>query len=179
MMFLMCVDYHCREEVGMDIPEDEESVRLNTLGASAITLDKTQFVVGVALSKRHLFISAGMITMGEMCNEHILSSGQERPRPPSSPFGTGPRYRRGEDHVPPHVPPPDQSPTEPGGGTRPGRGTHVPPRPLPPPGGGWSRPSDDVGCGGPSRARARRRRRRSGRGNKGEPRRGQEAQQAE
>ena len=24
MMFLMCVDYHCREEVGMDIPEDEE-----------------------------------------------------------------------------------------------------------------------------------------------------------
>ncbi len=23
MMFLMCVDYHCREEVGMDIAEDE------------------------------------------------------------------------------------------------------------------------------------------------------------
>ena len=23
MMFLMCVDYHCREEVGMDIPENE------------------------------------------------------------------------------------------------------------------------------------------------------------
>ena len=26
MMFLMCVDYHCREEVGMDIPEDEELI---------------------------------------------------------------------------------------------------------------------------------------------------------
>ncbi len=27
MMFLMCVDYHCREEVGMDIPEDEELIK--------------------------------------------------------------------------------------------------------------------------------------------------------
>ncbi len=26
MMFLMSVDYHCREEVGMDIPEDEELI---------------------------------------------------------------------------------------------------------------------------------------------------------
>ena len=27
MMFLMSVDYHCREEVGMDIPEDEELLK--------------------------------------------------------------------------------------------------------------------------------------------------------
>ena len=26
-MFLMCVDYHCREEVGMDIPENEELIK--------------------------------------------------------------------------------------------------------------------------------------------------------
>ena len=25
-IFLMSVDYHCREEVGMDIPEDEELI---------------------------------------------------------------------------------------------------------------------------------------------------------
>ena len=40
--------------------------RLNTLGASVVTQDKTQFVVGVALSKRHLFIPAGMITEGRL-----------------------------------------------------------------------------------------------------------------
>ena len=27
MMFLMSVDYHCREEVGMDIPENEELIK--------------------------------------------------------------------------------------------------------------------------------------------------------
>ena len=27
MIFLMSVDYHCREEVGMDIPEDEELLK--------------------------------------------------------------------------------------------------------------------------------------------------------
>jgi len=27
MMFLMCVDYHCRDEVGMDIPENEELIK--------------------------------------------------------------------------------------------------------------------------------------------------------
>jgi hypothetical protein len=27
MMFLMCVDYHCREEEGMNIPEDEELIK--------------------------------------------------------------------------------------------------------------------------------------------------------
>lgn len=27
MIFLMSVDYHCREEVGMDIPENEELVK--------------------------------------------------------------------------------------------------------------------------------------------------------
>ena len=27
MIFLMSVDYHCREEVGMDIPEDEELIK--------------------------------------------------------------------------------------------------------------------------------------------------------
>ncbi len=27
MIFLMCVDYRCREEVGMDIPEDEEIIK--------------------------------------------------------------------------------------------------------------------------------------------------------
>jgi hypothetical protein len=27
MMFLMCVDYHCRNEVGMDIPENEELIK--------------------------------------------------------------------------------------------------------------------------------------------------------
>ena len=95
-----------------------------------------------------------------MCNEHIRSSGQERPRPPSSPFGTGPRYRREEDHIPPHVPPRTRPRRSREGGTRPGGSTHVPTRP-PPPGGGWSRPTDDVGRGGPSRARARSRRRRS------------------
>jgi hypothetical protein len=26
-MFLMCVEYHCREEVRMDIPEDEELMK--------------------------------------------------------------------------------------------------------------------------------------------------------
>ena len=26
-IFLMSVDYHCREEVGMDIPEDEELIK--------------------------------------------------------------------------------------------------------------------------------------------------------
>ena len=27
MMFLMSVDYHCREEVGIDIPENEELIK--------------------------------------------------------------------------------------------------------------------------------------------------------
>jgi len=27
MIYLMSVDYHCREEVGMDIPEDEELIK--------------------------------------------------------------------------------------------------------------------------------------------------------
>jgi hypothetical protein len=27
MIFLMSVDYHCRDEVGMDIPEDEELIK--------------------------------------------------------------------------------------------------------------------------------------------------------
>jgi hypothetical protein len=27
MIFLMCVDYHCRDEVGMDIPENEELIQ--------------------------------------------------------------------------------------------------------------------------------------------------------
>ena len=27
MIFLMSVDYHCREEVGMDIPENEELIK--------------------------------------------------------------------------------------------------------------------------------------------------------
>ena len=27
MIFLMSVDYHCREEVGMDIPDDEELLK--------------------------------------------------------------------------------------------------------------------------------------------------------
>ena len=27
MIFLMSVDYHCREEVGMDIPENEELLK--------------------------------------------------------------------------------------------------------------------------------------------------------
>jgi len=27
MMFSMCVDYHCRDEVGMDIPENEELIK--------------------------------------------------------------------------------------------------------------------------------------------------------
>ncbi len=26
-MYLMSVDYHCREEVGMDIPENEELIK--------------------------------------------------------------------------------------------------------------------------------------------------------
>ena len=26
-MFLMCVDYHCRDEVGMVIPENEELIK--------------------------------------------------------------------------------------------------------------------------------------------------------
>ena len=27
MIYLMSVDYHCRDEVGMDIPEDEELIK--------------------------------------------------------------------------------------------------------------------------------------------------------
>ncbi len=27
LIFLMCVDYHCRDEVGMDIPENEELIK--------------------------------------------------------------------------------------------------------------------------------------------------------
>jgi hypothetical protein len=27
LIFLMSVDYHCREEVGMNIPEDEELIK--------------------------------------------------------------------------------------------------------------------------------------------------------
>ena len=27
LIFLMSVDYHCREEVGMDIPENEELIK--------------------------------------------------------------------------------------------------------------------------------------------------------
>ena len=27
-IFLMSVDYHCREEVGMDIPENEELIKI-------------------------------------------------------------------------------------------------------------------------------------------------------
>ena len=127
---------------------------LNTLGASAVTQDKTQFVVGVALSKRHLFIPAGMITEGRNVQRAHPVVWARKTTSPSSPFGTGPQYRRGEDHVPPPpTSPPDPSPTEPGGGTRPGRGTHVPPRP-PPGGGGHGRAttSDAAGPAGPARA---------------------------
>jgi hypothetical protein len=28
MIFLMCVNYHCRDEVGMDIPENEELIKI-------------------------------------------------------------------------------------------------------------------------------------------------------
>lgn len=31
LMFLMCVDYHCREEVKMDIPENEELKKMYNL----------------------------------------------------------------------------------------------------------------------------------------------------
>jgi hypothetical protein len=85
-----------------------------------------------------------------MCSEHIRSTGQGRPRPPSSPFGSGPRLGKGD-----HVPPPPHSAAA--RGIVAGETTSPPSRP--PPRGGWSRPSDDVGRGGPSRARARRRRR--------------------
>ena len=113
--------------------------RLSTLGASVITQDKTQFVVGVALSKRHLFIPAGMITMGRHVQRaHSVdwarettspllpirlrpATGQGRPRSPSSPFGSSPRYRRRGDHVPPLTSPPR-------GGASPGEGDTTPPR---------------------------------------------------
>jgi hypothetical protein len=36
MMFLMCVDYHCREEVGMDIPEDEELINVMKIQKSRL-----------------------------------------------------------------------------------------------------------------------------------------------
>ena len=85
-----------------------------------------------------------------MCSEHIRSTGQGRPRPPSSPFGSGPRLGKGD-----HVPAPPHSAAA--RGIVAGETTSPPSRP--PPRGGWSRPSDDVGRGGPSRARARHRRR--------------------
>ena len=148
-------------------------LRLNTLGASVITLDKTQFVDGVALSKRHLFIPAGMITMGRHVQRAHSVDWARETTSPLLPIRHRPTVSsRGRPRPPPTSPPRPVPRRSREGGTRPGGSTHAPPRPPATPRGGWSRPSDDVGRGGPSQARARRRRRRSGRGSKGEPRRG-------
>jgi hypothetical protein len=64
---------------------------LNPLGASVIALDNDTVRRRSSFIRRHLFIPAGMITMGKLSLEHIRATRQEGPRPPSSPFSTGSR----------------------------------------------------------------------------------------
>ncbi len=72
-----------------------------------------------SFTRRHLFIPAGMVTIGigVLHRESILDNESMGPRPAPSPICTGPTRRLpGEDHVPPHW----------GGGSD-REGAHVPP----------------------------------------------------
>ena len=128
-------------------------LRLITHGASVITLDKTQFVDGVALSKRHLFIPAGMITKGRNVQRAHPVVWARETTSPLLPIRHRPTVSSRGRPRPPPTSPPRPVPDGAGRGDQTREG-HPRPPPSPPPGGGHGRAttSGAAGPAGPARA---------------------------